>query len=148
MHAKGSFIFLQLVAIGRQASLAALQSLDPDFDIVSASDIPVTGGTKPRPLTVDEIKDVVQLFATSASNAVHKAGFDGVELHGANGYLIDQFLQDVCNVRTDKYGGSIENRARFALEVLEAVTKAVGEARSSIRLSPWSRSASTSTHSL
>ena len=66
-----------------------------------------------------------------------RAGFDGVELHGANGYLIDQFLQDVSNRRTDEYGGSIENRSRFALEVIEAVSKAIGQERTAIRLSPW-----------
>ena len=64
-------------------------------------------------------------YAEAAANAVHKAGFDGVEVHGANGYLIDQFLQDVSNNRTDQYGGSIENRARFALDVIKAVTAAV-----------------------
>ena len=69
---------------------------------------------------------------------MHRAGFDGVELHSANGYLIDQFLQDVSNNRTDEYGGSIENRARFALEVMDAITAAVGQSKSALRLSPWS----------
>lgn len=77
-------------------------------------------------MTVAEIKEFVQLYAVAASNAVHKAGFDGVEIHGANGYLPDQFLQDVSNNRTDDYGGSVENRSRFVLEVTEAVVKAVG----------------------
>lgn len=70
---------------------------------------------------------------------MHGAGFDGVEIHGANGYLVDQFLQDVTNKRTDAYGGSIENRAKFGLEVVDAVVKAVGESKTSIRLSPWSK---------
>jgi hypothetical protein len=83
----------------------------------------------PRPLTVEEIK--------TADKAVNEAGFDGVELHFANGYLPDQFLQDVSNQRTDEYGGSIENRARFPLEIIEAVTKAVGEDRVGFRISPW-----------
>ena len=87
---------------------------------------------------MDEIKEYVQFYATAASNAVHKAGFDGVEIHNANGYLPDQFLQDVSNNRTDEYGGSIENRARFGLEVIDAVTKAVGEKIVGIRFSPWS----------
>ena len=78
-------------------------------------------------------------YAEAAANAVHKAGFDGVEVHGANGYLIDQFLQDVTNKRTDSYGGSVENRARFALEVMDAIVAAVGEFKAAIRLSPWSR---------
>ena len=67
------------------------------------------------------------------------AGFDGVEIHGANGYLIDQFTQDITNTRTDGYGGSIENRCRFALEVVSAVCEAIGESKTAIRLSPWSR---------
>ena len=61
----------------------------------------------------------------------------GVEIHGANGYIVDQFLQDVANNRTDEYGGSVANRSRFPLEVIDAVTKAVGEERTAIRLSPW-----------
>lgn len=69
---------------------------------------------------------------------MHGAGFDGVEIHGANGYIVDQFIQDVSNRRDDEYGGSIENRARFALEVVEAVVKAVGAKKSAIRFSPWS----------
>lgn len=87
---------------------------------------------------VTEIKEYVELYATAAKNAVQRAGFDGVEVHGAHGYLIDQFIQDVCNKRTDEYGGSIENRSRFALEVLDAVTKAVGQEKTGIRLSPFS----------
>ena len=66
------------------------------------------------------------------------AGFDGVEIHGANGYLVDQFTQGLSNTRTDEYGGSIENRCRFALEVVGAVCAAVGESKTAIRLSPWS----------
>lgn len=68
----------------------------------------------------------------------YRAGFDGVEVHGANGYLIDQFLQDVSNQRTDEYGGSIKNRVRFGLEVLDAVVKVIGPRRTGIRVSPWS----------
>ena len=69
---------------------------------------------------------------------MHEAGFDGVEIHGANGYLVDQFTQDVSNRRADEYGGSVENRCRFALEVVHAVAEAVGAGRTAIRLSPWS----------
>lgn len=87
--------------------------------------------------TILEVKEFVQLYATAAANAVHRAGFDGVEIHGANGFLIDQFARDVSNNRTDEYGGSIENRARFALEVVDAVAKAVGADRTGIRFSPW-----------
>ena len=91
----------------------------------------------PRPLTTDEIKTYVQWFAEAADRAVNQAGFDGVELHFANGYLLDQFLQDVSNQRTDEYGGSAENRARFPLEVIEAVSKTIGEDRVGFRISPW-----------
>ena len=76
-------------------------------------------------------------YGEAAANAVHKAGFDGVEVHNAVGYLPDQFLQDVTNKRTDAYGGSIENRARFSLEVMASIVAAVGQTKAAIRLSPW-----------
>ena len=85
-----------------------------------------------------EIKEYMQLYRVAAQNAI-RAGFDGVEIHGANGYLIDQFIQDVTNKRADEYGGSVENRVRFPLEVLEAVTGAIGQSRTAIRFSPWGR---------
>ena len=94
----------------------------------------------PRALTVEEIAEYVQLFASAARNAVLGAGFDGVEIHAANGYLADQFLQTNTNQRTDLYGGSVENRMRFVLEVTEAVVNAVGANRVGIRFSPWSTS--------
>ncbi|KAF5352977.1 hypothetical protein D9758_007912 [Tetrapyrgos nigripes] len=140
VHAKGSFIYLQLWALGRPAINDVLKAENPSYDVVSASDIPLSDhkdDPRPRPLTIPEIKEYVELYAKAASNAVHKAGFDGVEIHGANGYLLDQFLQDVSNHRTDEYGGSVENRARFTLEVVDAVAKAVGPRKTGIRLSPW-----------
>ncbi|KAJ6555716.1 hypothetical protein B0H10DRAFT_1847694 [Mycena sp. CBHHK59/15] len=138
VHAKDSFIFMQLWALGRAANSEQLQSEDPSFPYVSASDVQLIGRDKrPRPLTVPEIKEYVGLYAQAAKNAI-EAGCDGVEIHGANGYLIDQFLQDVSNKRTDEYGGSIENRARFALEVVDAVAAAVGAENTAIRFSPWS----------
>jgi NADPH2 dehydrogenase len=85
----------------------------------------------PRELTIAEIQEYVQLYATAAENAI-KAGFDGVELHGANGYLIDQFLQDVSNKRTDAYGGSVANRVRFAKEAVGAVVKKIGAKKTGI----------------
>ncbi|CDO72487.1 hypothetical protein BN946_scf184980.g28 [Trametes cinnabarina] len=140
VHAKGSYIYCQLWSLGRAARPAALKQENPAFPYVSASPIPLkaTPNDVPRELTKDEIKEYIQWHATAAVNAVHKAGFDGVEVHGANGYLIDQFLQDVSNKRTDEYGGSIENRARFALEVMDAVVAAIGQSKAAIRLSPWS----------
>ncbi|KAF5343105.1 hypothetical protein D9758_016001 [Tetrapyrgos nigripes] len=141
VHAKGSFIYLQLWALGRTAYSAVLKAENPSYDLVSASDIPLSEHSKdeprPRPLTVPEIKEYVELYAKAASNAVHKAGFDGVEIHNANGYLLDQFTQDVTNHRTDEYGGSVETRARFTLEVVDAVVKAVGPRKTGIRFSPW-----------
>ncbi|KAK7451176.1 hypothetical protein VKT23_012508 [Stygiomarasmius scandens] len=140
VHAKGSFIYLQLWALGRSAIQSVLHSRDPSHDVVSASDIPLSDrkdGPLPRPLTIPEIKEYVSLYAIAASNAVHKAGFDGVEIHNANGYLLDQFTQDMSNNRTDEYGGSVENRARFSLEVVDAVVKAVGPRKTAIRFSPW-----------
>ncbi|PRD63857.1 alkene reductase [Malikia granosa] len=89
----------------------------------------------PHALTIDEIAEVVAQFRRAAANAI-RAGFDGVEIHGANGYLVDQFLRDGANQRTDGYGGSIENRCRFALEVVDAVVAEIGAGRVGIRLSP------------
>lgn len=86
----------------------------------------------------EEIKQYVEAYAQAARNAVYGAGFDGVEVHCAHGYLIDQFIQDTSNKRTDEYGGSIENRCRFALEAIDAVVNAIGEAKTGFRLSPWS----------
>ncbi|KAJ6541606.1 NADH:flavin oxidoreductase/NADH oxidase [Mycena capillaripes] len=136
VHAKGSFMYLQLWAMGR-AFYNYDKIEDAGIPHISASDVPLTGEAKPRPITLDEIKEHLEWFSQAASNAVNKAGFDGVEIHGANGYLIDQFLHDRSNLRTDAYGGSIENRARFGLEVVDAVVKAVGQKKTALRLSPW-----------
>lgn len=155
VHEKGSFIYLQLWALGRAASPEVLDAEGP-YPYVSASDVRLEGKPfPPRPLTQTgkyslsglvvsfltheciEIKEYVQYYANAAFNAVHGAGFDGVEIHGANGYLVDQFLQDVSNTRTDDYGGSVENRARFGLEVVDAVVEKIGAERVGIRLSPW-----------
>lgn len=92
--------------------------------------------SEPRALETSELPGLVADYARAARAAVEDAGFDGVEIHGANGYLIDQFLRSGSNHRTDEYGGSIENRARFLLEVTDAVTSAVGAGRTGIRLSP------------
>jgi NADPH2 dehydrogenase len=136
VHDKGSFIYCQLWALGRASRPKVLKSLG--HDLVSASDLPMDEkAPRPRALTTAEVEAYVQQYAKAAKLAV-EAGFDGVELHGANGYLIDQFTQDVSNQRTDKYGGSIENRSRFALEAVRAVTEAIGAERTAIRLSPWS----------
>ncbi|KAH7371126.1 hypothetical protein BKA66DRAFT_470188 [Pyrenochaeta sp. MPI-SDFR-AT-0127] len=136
VHAKGSFIFCQLWALGRTANAKVAE--DEDIIITSSGDIPVDSEhSTPVPLSLDQIKGIIRDYAQAAKNAI-EAGFDGVELHGANGYLIDQFLQDRCNNRKDQYGGSIENRSRFAMEAVEAVVDAIGADRTAIRFSPWS----------
>ncbi len=91
----------------------------------------------PSEMSEQDILNTIQHYANAARNAV-AAGFDGVEIHGANGYLPDQFLQDTCNRRTDRWGGSIENRSRFHIEVTKAVIDAIGADKTAIRLSPYS----------
>src|SRR5207244_1607723 len=90
----------------------------------------------PRALDATELPGIVHDFRHAARHAISTAGFDGVEVHGANGYLLDQFLKTGANKRTDDYGGSIENRARLLLEVMRAVTEEVGGGRTGLRLSP------------
>ncbi|KAI0837876.1 12-oxophytodienoate reductase 1 [Hypoxylon sp. FL0890] len=141
VHAKGGHIFLQIWHTGR-ASPPSFRGGKPPM---SSSNCPMDGawldGTScascpPKPMTVDEIRAVVQDFANGAKRAV-QAGFDGVEIHSANGYLLEQFLHDNINDRTDEYGGSIQNRCKFPLEVLKAVCDAIGPDKVGIRLSPW-----------
>ncbi|KIV83666.1 hypothetical protein PV11_05670 [Exophiala sideris] len=136
VHAKGSFIYCQLWALGRTANEQYCKA--QGIEIISSSPTPMDSERPvPREVTKEEIKEFVADYAQAAKNAI-EAGFDGVEIHGANGYLIDQFTQDNCNRRTDEYGGSIENRARFGLEVAKAVVEAVGADKVGIRLSPFS----------
>jgi N-ethylmaleimide reductase len=141
VHAKGGRIFMQIWHAGR----AAHPAMNDGAESVSSSAIAIDGDVQtpkgklpnavPRALTLEEIPTVVAAYVQGAKNAI-EAGFDGVEVHGANGYLIDQFLRDSANKRTDAYGGSLENRARFLFEVLTAVTAAVGADRVGLRLSP------------
>lgn len=143
VHGKGGKIFMQIFHTGR----IALPDFLPENQLpVAPSAVKAAGenytdteGAKdfvvPRELTIDEIKATVKDFAAAAQNAI-EAGFDGVEIHGANGYLIQQFLSTNVNLRTDVYGGSLENRARFLFEVVEAVTEAIGAERTGLRLSP------------
>lgn len=142
VHAAGGLIFVQLWHVGRISH--------PDFH---GGELPVApsavaprgvstytpGGLKPVPvpraLETDEVPQIVEQFRQAARNA-KAAGFDGVEVHGANGYLLDQFLEDSTNQRTDRYGGSVENRARLLLDVVAAVTEAWRSERVGVRLSP------------
>jgi NADPH2 dehydrogenase len=136
VHRKGCFIFCQLFAMGRAADVEIARV--EGISIVGPSAIPIGEGAPiPRPMTIEEIKQSVQDFTTAAENAI-SAGFDGVECHGANGYLADQFIQDVSNKRDDKYGGSVENRSRFINDIMKAVVEAIGPERVGLRLSPWS----------
>ncbi|KAK5740831.1 Chanoclavine-I aldehyde reductase fgaOx3 [Elasticomyces elasticus] len=140
VHKSGGIFFLQLWALGRSAN-PDVKKQEGTGDVVSASDIPMSVSDNspiPRPLTEEEIQQYIKDYATAAKNAVKGAGFDGVEIHGANGYLVDQFTQDTSNKRTDGWGGSIEKRARFSVEVTKAVVDAVGADKTGIRLSPWS----------
>ncbi|KAF2716244.1 NADH flavin oxidoreductase/12-oxophytodienoate reductase [Polychaeton citri CBS 116435] len=138
VHAKGSFIWLQLWAMGRAAN-PQLLAAEGQGTPVAPSAIPMgDDAPTPRELSEDEIKTYIANYTQAARNAIEGAGFDGVEIHGANGYLIDQFTQDVSNTRTDGWGGSIEKRSRFALEVSKSIVAAVGADRVGYRISPWS----------
>ena len=139
VHKKGSYIFCQLWALGRAADPDIIRKEAGEKSFVSSSALPIEAGTEePRPLEEEEIWGYVEDYAQAAKNAI-EAGFDGVEIHGANGYLVDQFIQDVSNKRTDAWGGSVEKRSRFPLEVAKAVVEAVGSDKVGIRLSPFSK---------
>lgn len=140
IHDQKSFVYVQLWALGRFAIKADLDHRGLPF--VSSSAIAATDKEDdtetpvPIALTKEEIKQYVADYAQAAKNAI-EAGADGVEIHSANGYLPDQFLHANSNNRTDEYGGSIENRARFLLEVIDAVIDAIGADRVAVRMSPW-----------
>ena len=144
IHDAGSKVFLQVMHTGRishpynmpeGAKVLAPSAVQPAGQMWTDShqmqDHPV-----PEAMTAAEIEQTLNEFVTGAKNAI-AAGFDGVELHGANGYLLEQFLSPVSNIRTDNYGGSVENRCRFVLEVAAAVAAAIGKERTAIRLSPY-----------
>lgn len=144
VHSKGGRIFVQLMHTGRishelnlpaGARVLAPSAVKPAGQMWTDSkgmvDFPI-----PNAMTVGDLDHTKQEFVNAALNAV-KAGFDGVELHGANGYLLEQFLSPVSNIRADAYGGNIENRCRFVLEVAKAVSEAIGKDKTGIRLSPF-----------
>jgi N-ethylmaleimide reductase len=142
VHDKGGHIFIQLMHAGRMShpdntphhrqgvAPSAIAPGSPMFTPKGMQDIPL-----PRSLTTDEVRRTVADFRDAARHAI-EAGADGVEIHGANGYLIQQFMAPSANTRTDAYGGSIENRARFAVEVAAAIAEEIGAGRTAIRLSP------------
>ncbi len=141
VHARGGRIFMQIWHVGRISDPSLLNGEAP----VGPTAIAAKGHVSllrperpyptPRALTTDEVKGVVEDFRRAAANA-KAAGFDGVELHGANGYLLDQFLQDGSNQRTDEYGGPIENRARLLLEATDAAISVFGPGRVGVHLAP------------
>ncbi|MEZ5015915.1 MAG: alkene reductase [Flavipsychrobacter sp.] len=144
VHAKGGKIFMQIMHTGR---IGHPNNLPEGGEIVAPSAIVAKGemwtdneGLQPHPtpreMTVADIKQAIQEYVQAAENAI-KAGLDGIELHGANGYLIDQFINPGSNQRTDDYGGSAENRNRFVVEVAAAVVAAIGADKVGIRLSPY-----------
>ena len=141
VHAKGGYVFMQLIHGGRQSHVEMTGGVDP----VAPSVVPFEGvaltkdGFVPasphRALGIEEIPGVIEEFRVAAQRA-KDAGFDGVELHGANGYLVDQFIQDGTNKRTDAYGGPVENRVRFLREAVEALISVFGPERVGVRISP------------
>ncbi|EFC42476.1 predicted protein [Naegleria gruberi] len=144
VHQKGGAMFCQLWHVGRLRWEGAVSASETPLLETKMTDLAnLQSGINnvlpkpPRALTLEEIKRVVADFGKGAKNA-KAAGFDGVELHGANGYLIDQFLRDGINKRTDGYGGSIKNRLRFLQEVLEETAKHFDSGRIGVRLSPYS----------
>ncbi|HEX8528697.1 MAG TPA: alkene reductase [Cytophagales bacterium] len=145
VHARGSRVFVQLMhtgRIGHPLNLpAGARLLAPSAVVAKGQIWTDQEGLRPHPvpeaLTTEEVQAVIDEFVAAARLAV-EAGFDGVELHGANGYLLEQFLNPASNQRTDAYGGSVENRSRFVLETARQVAAAIGKERVGVRLSPYS----------
>ncbi|MGF1910009.1 alkene reductase [Vibrio kasasachensis] len=148
VHEKGGAIFAQLWHVGRVThpdniggeqpiSSSALKAENVKVFIDNGTDEPgFVDVVEPREMTKDDIQQVIAQYRQAALNAI-EAGFDGIELHAANGYLINQFIDSEANNRNDEYGGSIENRLRFLGEVVEAMTNAIGENRVGVRLAPF-----------
>lgn len=149
VHDAGSKIFLQLWHVGRVSSskVNGLQPIAPSAILAKDTNVYIFDGApngdatfvpveEPREMTITDIENVIEEFVQGAKNAI-ESGFDGVEIHGANGYLIDQFLRSNCNKRTDDYGGSQENRIRFLIEITKAVADAIGKEKTGVRLSPF-----------
>lgn len=144
VHKEGGKIFIQLMHTGRASHP---DNMEPGSVMVAPSAIALSGemytdtnGMQPHPapkeMTLEDISQAQNEFVHAAQNAI-KAGFDGVEIHGANGYLVDQFINTASNKRTDAYGGSGENRSRFAIEVARKVAERIGKDKTGIRLSPF-----------
>ncbi|MFK0090778.1 alkene reductase [Pseudomonas sp. NPDC090755] len=142
VHAKGGHIFIQLMHAGRMShpdnTPHHRQGVAPSAIAPGTGMFTTTGMQAiptPRALSTDEVRQTVQDFRHAARRAI-EAGADGIEIHGANAYLLQQFFAPNANTRTDEYGGSIENRARFAIEIASAIAEEIGADRTAIRLSP------------
>ena len=144
VHKSGGKIIVQLMHTGRMSHIL---NMAQDTEIIAPSAIKAAGQMwtdakglqdlpTPKEMTTEDIVLTEAEYVTAAKNAI-EAGFDGVELHGANGYLLEEFLSPISNVRTDKYDGNIENRCRFVIEVATAVAAAIGKGKTGIRLSPY-----------
>ncbi|KAG8842473.1 hypothetical protein FRB96_005420 [Tulasnella sp. 330] len=139
VHAKGGLIFMQIAAMGRSANADILKA--SGHYVVSPGDIPINeGDPAPERLSREGMYQYLEDFTQAAKNAVIKAGFDGVELHAANGYFLDQVISANANNRTDEFGGSIENRSWFILKLISSVADAIGQGKTAIRFSPFSTS--------
>lgn len=149
VHEAGSKIFLQLWHVGRVSSskVNGLKPIAPSAKIAKDTSVYIFDGApngdatfvpveEPREMNQNDIKNVINEFVQGAKNAI-EAGFDGVEVHGANGYLIDQFLRSNSNQRTDEYGGNKENRIKLLIEITKAIIKAIGKEKTGVRLSPF-----------
>lgn len=144
VHRSGGKIFVQLMHTGR---ISHPLNMPEGAQIIAPSAVKAAGQMwtdskmnqdfpAPKEMTAEDLLHTKTEYVTAANNAI-SAGFDGVELHGANGYLLEQFLSPVSNIRKDSYGGSIENRSRFVIEVVNAVAEAIGKGKTAIRLSPY-----------
>ncbi|EJT69904.1 hypothetical protein GGTG_12787 [Gaeumannomyces tritici R3-111a-1] len=137
VHAKGGVIYAQLWAHGRTGEPGVFEEMGSK--LMGPSAIPMSEDSPtPAEMTEDDIRQLIADYAQAARNAI-RAGFDGVEIHNANGYLLDEFLQDVSNQRVDGWGGSVEKRVRLPLEVAKAVAEAIGADRTGIRISPYGK---------
>lgn len=140
VHSNSSFIFLQLWAMGRPADPVELARNNNGVgDVVSASNVPLEGHPIPRALTIPEIRQYQKDYALAAKRFVDEAGGDGVEVHAANEYLPDQFLRENTNLREDVYGGGVEGRIRFLVELVDELVEAVGAERVGVKVSPYGR---------
>ena len=146
IHANGSYVSCQIFAPGRIANIEEMKEKNLPYTAPSSiyhskiqEEQAETHNYPLRALTIEEIKEIQDDFVQAAINCIEEAGFDFVELHGSSGFLIEQFLSPISNTRNDQYGGSVENRCRFLIEIIEKLIEHVGASRIGLRLSAWSQ---------